>query len=83
MFFVGILELISEVGKILSFAFRLFGNIFAGEVLLMVITYLAGAAIPIPFYGLEVFVGFIQALVFSMLSLVFMNMATIGHGDEH
>ncbi len=83
MFFVGILELISEVGKILSFAFRLFGNVFAGEVLLAVISYLAGAAVPIPFYGLEVFVGFIQALVFSMLSLVFMNMATIGHGEEH
>lgn len=83
MFFVGILELISEIGKILSFGFRLFGNIFAGEVLLAVITYLAGAAVPIPFYGLEVFVGFIQALVFSMLSLVFMNMATLGHGDEH
>ncbi len=83
MFFVGILELISEIGKILSFGFRLFGNIFAGEVLLMVITYLAGLAIPIPFYGLEVFVGFIQALVFSMLSLVFINMATLGHGEEH
>ena len=83
MFFVGILELISEVGKILSFGFRLFGNVFAGEVLLAVITYLAGVAVPIPFYGLEVFVGFIQALVFAMLSLVFINMATLGHGEEH
>lgn len=83
MFFVGLLELVSEVGKILSFGFRLFGNIFAGEVLLAVMTYLAGLAVPIPFYGLEVFVGFIQALVFAMLSLVFMNMATLGHGDEH
>jgi F-type H+-transporting ATPase subunit a len=83
MFFVGLLELISEVGKILSFGFRLFGNVFAGEVLLAVITYLAGVAVPIPFYGLEVFVGFIQALVFAMLSLVFINMATLGHGEEH
>lgn len=82
MFYVGLLELISEVSKIISFAFRLFGNIFAGEVLLVVIGSLVGLLAPIPFYGLEVFVGFIQALVFSMLSLVLMNMATIGH-DSH
>lgn len=78
-FFVGILELISELAKVISFAFRLFGNIFAGEVLLVVVTYLTKIIIPIPFYGLEVFVGFIQALVFSMLSLVFYNMATHKH----
>lgn len=82
MFYVGILELISEVSKIISFAFRLFGNIFAGEVLLVVITSLTGLVAPIPFYGLEVFVGFIQALVFSMLSLVLFNMATVGHDDH-
>lgn len=82
MFYVGILELISEISKIISFAFRLFGNIFAGEVLLVVIGSLVGLLAPVPFYGLEVFVGFIQALVFSMLSLVLMNMATISH-DEH
>jgi len=75
-FYVGILELISEFAKIISFAFRLFGNIFAGEVLLVVITYLTKVLMPIPFYGLEIFVGFIQALVFTMLSLVFYNMAT-------
>lgn len=79
MFFVGILELISEFSKILSFAFRLFGNIFAGEVLLAVISLLAPMIIPMPFYGLELFVGFIQALVFSLLSLVFFNMATTSH----
>lgn len=82
MFFVGILELISEFAKIISFAFRLFGNIFAGEVLLVVISFLIPIIVPMPFYGLELFVGFIQALVFSMLSLVFFNMATHGH-DEH
>lgn len=81
MFFVGILEIISEFAKIVSFAFRLFGNIFAGEVLLVVIGYLTKIIVPVPFYGLEVFVGFIQALVFAMLSLVFFNMATQGH--EH
>ncbi len=83
MFFVGILELISEFAKIISFAFRLFGNIFAGEVLLVVLAFLVPVVVPMPFYGLELFVGFIQALVFSMLSLVFFNMATHSHEGEH
>ena len=82
-FFVGILELISELAKIISFAFRLFGNIFAGEVLLVVIAFLIPLLAPIPFIGLEIFVGMIQALVFTMLSLVFMSMATQAHGDDH
>lgn len=80
--YVGFLELISEFAKIISFAFRLFGNIFAGEVLLTVIAFLVPVIAPMPFYGLELFVGFIQALVFAMLSLVFFNMATLSH-DEH
>jgi F-type H+-transporting ATPase subunit a len=80
---VGILELISEIGKTISFTFRLFGNVFAGEVLLAVMMFLIPLVVPMPFYGLEIFVGFIQALVFSMLSLVFFNMATIGHSEEH
>ena len=79
MAFVGLLELVSEFSKILSFAFRLFGNIFAGEVLLVVIASLASVVVPMPFYGLEIFVGFVQALVFSMLTVVFFNMATQGH----
>jgi len=79
MTFVGLLELVSEFAKIISFAFRLFGNIFAGEVLLAVISFLAALVVPMPFYGLEIFVGFIQALVFAMLSLVFFNMATHSH----
>lgn len=82
MFFVGILEIISELAKIMSFAFRLFGNIFAGEVLLTVMLFLVPLVAPMPFYGLELFVGFIQALVFAMLSLVFFNMATQGHEDH-
>lgn len=82
MFFVGILELISDFSKVISFAFRLFGNIFAGEVLLVVITFLTKVVVPMPFYGLELFVGFIQALVFVLLTTVFFNMATISH-DEH
>lgn len=82
MFFVGLLELVSEVAKVISFAFRLFGNIFAGEVLLVVIIHLTKVVIPMPFYGLEIFVGFVQALVFAMLSLVFFNMATLGHSEH-
>jgi len=81
-FMVGMLEIILEFAKIISFAFRLFGNIFAGEVLLVVIGFLVAIIAPMPFYGLELFVGFIQALVFSMLSVVLFNMATISH-DEH
>ncbi len=83
MFFVvGFLELISELARILSFTFRLLGNIFAGSVLLLVMTSLIPFFLPIPFLGLELFVGFIQALVFSMLALVFINMAMASH-DEH
>lgn len=82
-FFVGLLETVLEFAKIMSFAFRLFGNIFAGEVLLAVMMFLVPLVIPMPFYGLEIFVGFIQALVFSMLSLVFFSMATVGHEEEH
>jgi len=77
LFFVGILELISEFIKVISFSFRLFGNVFAGEVLLIVITTLVPYILPMPFYGLELFVGFIQALVFTMLTLVFIKMAMI------
>lgn len=79
-FFVGILELISEMSRIVSFAFRLFGNIFAGEVLLAVIAFLIPVLAPVPFLGLELFVGFIQALVFAMLTSVFLLIAT---SSEH
>ncbi len=78
-FFVGILELISEFAKILSFSFRLFGNIFAGEVLLMVMIFLIPVLVPVPFLILEVFVGFIQALVFTMLTTIFVVVATQHH----
>lgn len=80
-FFAGILEIFAEMAKIVSFSFRLFGNIFAGEVLLMVIFFLVPLIAPLPFLFLEIFVGFIQALVFSMLTLVFLTVATTGH--EH
>jgi F-type H+-transporting ATPase subunit a len=84
-FFVGILELISEFVRIIAFSFRLFGNIFAGEVVLAVMAYLFAYLLPLPFYGLELFVAFMQAFIFSVLTLVFMSIATIAHGghDEH
>jgi F-type H+-transporting ATPase subunit a len=78
--FVGFLELISEFSKLISFSFRLFGNIFAGEVLLMVIAFLVPYIAPLPFFFLELFVGIVQALVFMMLTLVFIKGATM---SEH
>lgn len=82
LFFVGILELLSEFIKIISFSFRLFGNIFAGDVLLIVMFALVPYIIPIPFLGIEIFAGFVQALIFSMLTLVFINVS-VSHGEEH
>jgi F-type H+-transporting ATPase subunit a len=81
-FAVGILELVSEFAKVLSFGFRLFGNIFAGTLLLSILGALTAVVVPSALYGLETFVGAIQAYVFSMLALVFMSQATIGHGGE-
>lgn len=80
-FFLGILELISELSKVVSFAFRLFGNIFAGEVLLAVMAFLLPFIVPLPFIAMELFVGFIQALVFSMLTAVFLSVA-VAHGEH-
>jgi len=78
-FFVGILELISEISKVISFSFRLFGNVFAGEVLLAVMAFLVPVLVSFPFLLLEVFVGFVQALVFSMLLAVFLSGAIAKH----
>jgi len=80
-FFVGLLEIISEISRMISFTFRLFGNIFAGEVLLAVVAFLIPLFVPIPFLGMELFVGFIQALVFAMLTATFLNLAVtkVGH----
>lgn len=78
--FVGFLEIIGEVTKILSLSFRLFGNVFAGEVLLSTASSkLFAFFIPIPFYFLEFLVGFVQALIFAMLTLVFMVILTEKH----
>jgi len=79
---VGLLEIVSEISKILSFAFRLFGNLFAGAVLIFVMGSLVPIFAPAMFYMLEFFVGLIQAVVFGMLTMVFMAQATQGHGDH-
>jgi F-type H+-transporting ATPase subunit a len=80
--FVGLLELISEFARLISFTFRLFGNIFAGEVLLFMMAFLVPFLLVDVFYALEIFVGLIQAFVFAMLTLVFGVMAVSGHGDH-
>lgn len=84
-FLVGLLELISEISKILSFAFRLFGNMFAGIVLVAIVAGLLGkfSILPAMVMMFELFVGIIQAFVFGMLTMVFMAQATQGHGEEH
>ncbi len=79
-FFVGLLELLSEMIRLISFSFRLFGNIFAGSVLVMIITFLAPYAIPAPFILFEVFVGLIQAAVFALLTLFFIKLAIMDTG---
>ncbi|MDB5204452.1 MAG: atpB [Candidatus Taylorbacteria bacterium] len=82
-FFVGILEAIGEISRIVSLTFRLFGNIFAGSVLMLIVTFLVPYVIPVPFLGLELFVGFIQALVFAVLAMMFMAGSTEAHHQEH
>jgi F-type H+-transporting ATPase subunit a len=85
-FAVGLLEIILELAKILSFGFRLFGNLFAGGVLLFVMSFLLAMMVPAAVYVLELFVGLIQAFVFAMLLLVFSSMAMQphgGHDDAH
>jgi F-type H+-transporting ATPase subunit a len=84
--FVGLLELLGEFTRIIAFAFRIFGNIFGGEVVLAVMSFLFAYLLPLPFYGLELFVAFIQAVIFAVLTTVFSALAVQAHGghdDEH
>lgn len=82
-FAVGLIEIVSEVAKVVSLSLRLFGNIFAGEVLISVIGALAAAVVPTPFMLLELLVGLIQASVFAMLTLVYLTVAgSAPHGAE-
>jgi F-type H+-transporting ATPase subunit a len=82
MTFVGLLEGFGELTRMISFTFRLFGNMFAGEILLISMAFLLPLIGIIPFIGLELFVGVIQAFIFAMLTLVFGVMAVAGHGDH-
>jgi len=81
--FVGLLEIVSEITKIISLSFRLFGNIFAGGVLLGVISGFFALIAPLPFLLLEIVVGLVQALIFAMLTMVFMAILTTPHYEEH
>lgn len=81
-FAVGLIEIVSEVSRVISFTFRLFGNIFAGEILLIAMGFLFPLIGIVPFLGLELFVGLVQAFIFAMLTLVFAYLATLGHGEE-
>ncbi len=81
-FFVGLLELVGEGAKIASLSFRLFGNVFAGEVLLASMAAIFAYVLPVPFLFLEIFVGLIQALIFSMLTLVYFTIASQDHNHD-
>lgn len=81
-FFVGLIEIVGEFAKVASLSFRLFGNVFAGEVLLASMAALFAYAIPVPFLFLEILVGVIQALIFSILLVVYFTISASDH-DEH
>ena len=81
-FFVGLIEIIGEIAKTASLSFRLFGNVFAGEVLLASMAVILAYVLPIPFVFMEIMVGLIQALIFAMLTLVFLTIMTTSHGHE-
>ncbi len=80
--FVGMLEALSELIRIVSFTFRLFGNMTAGEILLLIVAFLVPWVLAVPFYGLELLVGFVQALIFAGLTLVFVTLAVTPHEAE-
>jgi F-type H+-transporting ATPase subunit a len=83
MSFVGIIEFISELVKPIALGLRLFGNIFAGKVLVTVMAFLVPLVLPMPIYAFELFIGFIQALVFALLTMAFLSIATTSHEGEH
>jgi F-type H+-transporting ATPase subunit a len=80
--FIGFIEGLSELIRIVSFTFRLFGNMTAGEILLGSIMFLIPWLVATIFYGLELFIGVVQALIFASLTLIFVVMATASHGDH-
>ena len=76
-FFIGIIEFFSEIARLVSFSFRLFGNIFAGEVMIAVIAFFVPFVVPVPFMLFEIFVGFMQAAIFALLTLFFIKIAVM------
>jgi F-type H+-transporting ATPase subunit a len=80
--FVGFLELLSEFIHVVSFTFRLFGNMTAGEILILVAVFLVPWLFALPFYGLELLIGFLQALIFGGLTLIFLTLAVASHEEE-
>lgn len=82
-FVVGLIEVVSELARFVSFSFRLFGNIFAGEVLIAVVTFFVPYFVPVPLMAFEVFVGFVQAAVFALLTLFFLKLAITDPHEAH
>lgn len=82
-FAVGLIELVSNLGRLISFSFRLFGNIFAGEVMVLVAIFFLPYVLPAPLMGFEMFIGLVQALVFAMLTLFFIKLAIAAPHGEH
>lgn len=82
-FAVGLIELVSNLGRLISFSFRLFGNIFAGEVMVLVAGYFLPYFLPAPLMGFEMFIGLVQALVFAMLTLFFIKLAIADPLEAH
>ena len=82
-FAVGLIEILSNLGRLISFSFRLFGNIFAGEVLILVASYFLPYLLPVPLIGFEMFIGVIQALVFAMLTLFFIKLSIADPHESH
>ncbi len=82
-FAVGLIELMSNLGRLISFSFRLFGNIFAGEVMVLVAGYFLPYFLPAPLMGFEMFIGLVQALVFAMLTLFFIKLAIMEPHEAH
>jgi F-type H+-transporting ATPase subunit a len=80
--FVGGLELLSEFIHVVSFTFRLFGNMTAGEILILIAVFLVPWLFALPFYGLELLIGFLQALIFGGLTLIFLTLAVTSHEAE-
>ncbi|HEY4522960.1 MAG TPA: FoF1 ATP synthase subunit a [Candidatus Paceibacterota bacterium] len=82
-FVVGLIELMSNLGRLISFSFRLFGNIFAGEVMILVASFFLPYFLPAPLMAFEMFIGLVQALVFAMLTLFFIKLAITDPAEAH